>query len=127
MKPKIVIANGDHCVQMYAIRDIEPGEELCFDYGYGKDVAPDWAKRGARKLGGGTGSKKQAALHETEEDETGQEDNGSDSSESDRDSGSDSSISNERSDSESDAEDDGVGNEKIKKSATISASLLSFF
>lgn len=103
MKPKIVIANGDHCVQMYAIRDIEPGEELCFDYGYGKDVAPDWAKRGARKFGGsidrnGSSSKKQVALHETEEDETGEDDNGSDSSES----GSD---SNETCDSESDIDD----------------------
>ena len=40
MKPKVVLSHGDHCVQMYAIRDIKPGEELRFDYGYGKDVAP---------------------------------------------------------------------------------------
>ena len=55
MKPKVVLSHGDHCVQMYAIRDIKPGEELRFDYGYGKDVAPDWAKRGSRKVGNGLG------------------------------------------------------------------------
>ena len=44
MAPRIIIRNGDHYVHMYAKRDIEPGEELCFNYGYGFDGAGnEWA------------------------------------------------------------------------------------
>ena len=44
MAPRIVIRNGDHYVHMYAKRDIEPGEELCFNYGYGSDGSGnEWA------------------------------------------------------------------------------------
>ena len=50
MSPRVVIHNGDHYVHMYAIRDIERGEELCFDYGYGTDgYGNKWARKATNK------------------------------------------------------------------------------
>ena len=126
MKPKVVMSNGDHCVQMYAIRNIEPGEELCFDYGYGKDVAPDWAKRGVRKFKHGS-SKKHATKEVNEDgDEELSETNGNSSGESlesgsddddDKDGSSDSSTSagSESNISSSSSDDDEDGEDKDDK------------
>jgi hypothetical protein len=42
---RIVFVNGDHKVGIFALRNIEKGEELTFDYGY-KSNAPKWAGGG---------------------------------------------------------------------------------
>lgn len=42
--PKILFVAGDHRVGIFASEKLSAGQELFLDYGYKKDVAPQWVK-----------------------------------------------------------------------------------
>ncbi|GLE11559.1 hypothetical protein PINS_up024034 [Pythium insidiosum] len=41
---RVVLSRGDHRIGIWAKRDIRPGEELFFDYGYRTSSAPEWIR-----------------------------------------------------------------------------------
>ncbi|KAG1688624.1 hypothetical protein DVH05_003549 [Phytophthora capsici] len=42
---KVVSVSGVHHITIWAVCDIAVGEELVFDYGYKRNVGPDWSQR----------------------------------------------------------------------------------
>ena len=43
---QISLVNGDHKIGIHALRDIEPGEEISFNYRYGDEHGEKWSRRG---------------------------------------------------------------------------------
>jgi SET domain-containing protein len=41
-EPRVLKVGVDHKVGFYALKKINKGEEICFDYGYNSDSAPTW-------------------------------------------------------------------------------------
>ncbi|GLE08451.1 hypothetical protein PINS_up019634 [Pythium insidiosum] len=41
---RVVLSRGDHRIGIWAKRDIRPGQELFFDYGYRTSSAPEWIR-----------------------------------------------------------------------------------
>ena len=62
--PMVKVVNGDHRIGLYALRDIEAGEEIFFDYAYDKELKAAGLEKAAvitdwmidSKLGGTTSS-----------------------------------------------------------------------
>lgn len=54
-RAEILMVDGTHRVAIVADRDIEPGDELFYDYRYDDTVAPVWANRRRRPPSGGRG------------------------------------------------------------------------
>lgn len=47
---QVTVVNGDHRIAILAKQNLPAGSEICFDYGYGEDVAPQWAQGHRRRV-----------------------------------------------------------------------------